>query len=48
MLTKMKRDVTGNPDAVFRSWDFFYYENLLKEKEYNVDEEKIKEYFSMD
>ena len=47
-LTELKKTETGNTDATFNSWDYTFYDNLLKENFYKVDEEKIKEYFPMD
>ena len=47
-LTELKQSETGNPAAEFNSWDYSFYDNVLKEKFYKVDEEKIKEYFPMD
>ena len=44
-LQQLKRDETGNPDAVLQGWDRSFYTNILKEKFYSIDEEKIKEYF---
>jgi len=38
-LTDLKREETGDSNAVFKSWDYSFYNNLLKEKFYNVDEE---------
>lgn len=34
-------------DGKFHSWDFRYYHRRLLESEYEVDDEKIKEYFSL-
>lgn len=47
-LTELKKTETGNADATFNTWDYSFYDNLLKENFYKVDEEKIKEYFPMD
>jgi Zn-dependent oligopeptidase len=41
----LKQDHTGDPNAEIYPWDKSFYNNLLKEEKYNVDEEKIKEYF---
>lgn len=41
----MKKDETNNQEAVLEPWDKSFYTNVLKEKFYNIDEEKIKEYF---
>lgn len=47
-LAVLKREETGNPDAQMMSWDYSFYDNLLKQKFYSVDEEKIREYFPTD
>tara|TARA_B110000285_G_C15079816_1_gene592843 strand:- start:582 stop:800 length:219 start_codon:yes stop_codon:yes gene_type:complete len=47
-LQNLKREETGNPEAVLQSWDRNFYTNVLKEKFYSIDEEKIKEYFPVD
>ena len=44
----MKRDETKDPEAILNSWDRSFYTNILKEKFYSIDEEKIKEYFPTD
>ena len=44
-MQDLKRQETGDANAVLESWDRSYYNNLLKEQQYQVDEEKIKEYF---
>jgi len=41
----LKRDETGNQESTLNSWDRSFYTNILKEKFYSIDEEKIKEYF---
>ncbi|OMH81869.1 Thimet oligopeptidase [Zancudomyces culisetae] len=51
-MLELKRKDEGakgaNVDDCIYVWDFRYYLRLLKEKLYNVDEEKIKEYFAME
>ncbi|KAJ1976104.1 metalloendopeptidase [Dimargaris xerosporica] len=44
-LTRQNQDVSN---VVVESWDYRYYMNKVKEREYNVDDEAIKQYFSMD
>lgn len=34
-------------DGTLNSWDFRYYHRLLLEKEYEVDDDVIKDYFSL-
>lgn len=36
-----------DPQTAIYNWDNFYYNNLLLEQEYNVDHQKISEYFPM-
>lgn len=47
-LQQLKRDETQNPEAILQPWDGSFYTNVLKEKFYAIDEEKIKEYFPTD
>ncbi|KAK9446496.1 uncharacterized protein V1518DRAFT_423914 [Limtongia smithiae] len=35
------------PEDVFNVWDYRYYDRLLLEKEYEIDAQKISEYFPM-
>lgn len=48
ILTKLKKEDTNDPEAIIESWDKSFYTNILKEKHYSIDEEKIKEYFPTD
>ena len=48
ILQELKRKETGDQNAVLQSWDRGFYNNLLKEQCYQVDEEQIKEYFPTD
>jgi Zn-dependent oligopeptidase len=48
-LKKKDLEATGKVyDGAFNSWDFGYYNRMLLETEYEVNHEKIKEYFPMD
>ena len=47
-LQQLKRDETKDPEAVLQAWDSSFYTNILKEKFYQIDEEKIREYFPTD
>ncbi len=38
----------GGEDKVMRSWEWRYYNNLLKKSKYSIDHEKIKEYFPLE
>ncbi|KAI9497607.1 hypothetical protein BDB00DRAFT_925716 [Zychaea mexicana] len=51
-LTALKREekaARGEEfDGVLNPWDTSYYERILLEKEYSVDQEEIKKYFSLE
>jgi Zn-dependent oligopeptidase len=34
-------------DGILHDWDISYYSNILKEKEYGVDDELVRQYFPM-
>ncbi|HZH99007.1 MAG TPA: M3 family metallopeptidase, partial [Fimbriimonadaceae bacterium] len=42
-----KRAKTGDANAELNPWDYAFYKNLLKKEKYNVDSEKVAEYFPM-
>lgn len=44
-LTALKAKDTGNPNAVLHSWDFSYYDNMLRKTQYAVDNNEIRQYF---
>jgi len=44
-LLKVKRKVTKDPKAKWNPWDFAYYANIYKKEVYDIDEDKLKEYF---
>ncbi|KAJ1657427.1 metalloendopeptidase [Dispira simplex] len=37
-----------NADSTIYAWDYRYYMNQVKEREYKVDEEAVKQYFTME
>lgn len=45
ILRGLKIEETGNTDAELRHWDTRYYQNQLKQKQYNIDEEALRNYF---
>lgn len=47
-LAKYKAAETGESNPVIHSWDTGSYTRQLLEQEYNVDQEKIKEYFPLE
>lgn len=47
-LLEFKKAQTKNAKATFDPWDYAFYKNLLREKKYAVDSEKVKEYFPME
>ncbi|MCB0284525.1 MAG: Zn-dependent oligopeptidase [Calditrichaeota bacterium] len=47
-VLQVKREKTGNDTAsVVNAWEYSYYNNILKKEKYQVDAEKVKEYFEM-
>jgi len=44
-LTSLKRDETGDSKAELFYYDTAYYSNILLEKKYSLDTNKLKEYF---
>jgi len=48
-LSSLKKQEEGpHADPEIRAWDFAYYHNLMKKTKYDVDEEKLKEYFPLE
>jgi len=48
-LLAFKRGMEGRAsDGVFHVWDWRYYDNLLRKTKYEVDSEKVREYFPTD
>ena len=46
-LTALKRRDTGNAEAEFEFWDYWYYAAMAQRETYAVDHEKIREYFPL-
>lgn len=42
------RKLRGGDDKNLHSWEWRYYNNLLKKTKYSIDHEKIKEYFPLE
>jgi Zn-dependent oligopeptidase len=49
VLLAFKRAMEGRKsDGVFHAWDWRFYDNLLKKTKFEVDQEKVREYFPAD
>lgn len=49
VLLAFKRAMEGrSSDNVIHAWDWRYYDNLLNKTKYEVDQEKVREYFPAD
>jgi Zn-dependent oligopeptidase len=49
VLLAFKRAMEGrSSDGVLHAWDWRYYDNLLNKTKYEVDQEKVREYFPAD
>lgn len=46
-LTALKAEELGKDSVELRSWDYQYYSRILLEKEYSLNEELVREYFSL-
>ncbi|KAJ1815086.1 metalloendopeptidase, partial [Coemansia sp. RSA 2598] len=47
-LKKQDKEAAGKKYEGLFSWDFSYYNNKLKEEKYSIDNEEIKQYFSLE
>jgi thimet oligopeptidase len=47
LLTQAKRDDTGDTEATLNPWDFSYYLEKVKQRDFNVDGNVVREYFPM-
>jgi len=49
VLQAFKRAMEGrSSDGVIHAWDWRYYDNLLRKTKYQVDQERVREYFPAD
>lgn len=48
LITDLPESVTLTEEGKIKQWDLLFIENQYKKKHLNVDESKLKEYFSMD
>ena len=46
MMPLFKRD--NSMDATFESWDWWYYAEKLRERDFDLEEEQVREYLSLD
>ena len=47
-LRQVKRKHTGDADAEFLAWDYWYYAAMVQKEKYAVDMEVIRQYFPLD
>ena len=47
-FTEAKRQHTGNPNAVLRPWDQFFYKKRLLSTKYAVDSRRVQQYFPIE
>jgi thimet oligopeptidase len=47
MLRDLKRRDTGDADAGFYAWDYWYYAAMMQKEKYAVDMEVIRQYFPL-
>ena len=45
LLVKAKREATGDEKATIHPWDFGYWMERVRERDYNVDSNLVREYF---
>jgi peptidyl-dipeptidase Dcp len=46
-MEQLFKNDNGN-DAKFESWDWWYYAEQVRKKDYNIEEERVREYLSLD
>ena len=46
-VRKMAKEMTGNEQFELQPWDFGYYSNKLKERDYNINSEMLRPYFEL-
>ena len=47
LLLEAKRSDTGDPEATLNPWDFGYYMERIRERDYDVDSNVVSEYFPL-
>ena len=48
LLLEAKRSAVGDPNAALMPWDMGYYMERVRERDYQVDSNKVREYFPFD
>lgn len=48
VLIEMKRDRIKKEENIIYNWEWRYYANKLKKEKYNIDYEKLREYFPLE
>ena len=46
-VRKMAKEMTGDEQFELQPWDFGYYSNKLKERDYNINSEMLRPYFEL-
>lgn len=46
-VRKMAKELTGDEQFELQPWDFGYYSNKLKERDYNINSEMLRPYFEL-
>jgi len=47
-LTALKRKFTNDPKVELKIWDYYFYSSFLKREKFQIDTQKLKEYFQLD
>ncbi len=48
LIEELPESVELTPEGKIKAWDFSFLKNKYKQKHFNIDEEKVAEYFPMD
>ncbi|MEF3279417.1 MAG: Zn-dependent oligopeptidase [Elusimicrobiota bacterium] len=48
MLCKIRKQKTGVDNKIIYNWQWRYYSNILKKEKYQIDHEKVSEYFPLE
>ncbi|MGI6218744.1 MAG: M3 family metallopeptidase [Bacteroidaceae bacterium] len=47
-VEQVAQELDGIAESDFRSWDFAYYSNILKERDYQLNDELLRPYFKLE